>query len=128
MSYSHKITDTYQTQLGVVGNVSATYVGDVEKNLDTSVLPSTTDEPVNIQWVAAKVQSMMFTATGACIIKTNSSSAPTTTLTLAANQLIMWGTASTGASPVPGDVTGGLFITNSGASAIAVKIRVLLSV
>lgn len=128
MSYTHKIGNTYITGVGAVGNVTATYTGDIEKGVDTNIPASTTAEPINVQWTAAKVQSLMLTATGACTVLTNSSSSPTTTINLAANQLIAWGTQSTGASPIPGDVTGGLFVTNAGTAAIAFKVRVLLSV
>jgi hypothetical protein len=128
MSYTHKISNSYSTGAGTVGSTIANFTGDIEKNVDTSVPPSTTDEPIDIKWVVTKVQSLMFTATGACTIKTNSSSSPTTTLSLAANQLLMWGTGIPGTNPVPGDVTGGLFVTNAGTAAITLKIRVLLSV
>lgn len=128
MSYTHSIINNYTTQLGAAGNSAVSYTGDIEKNIDTTIPPSTTDEPLSIQWAFAKLQCFMFTASGACTIKTNSNTAPTTTLTLVANQLLMWGTQSVGASPIPGDVTGGLFVTNAGATAIAFKVRVLTSV
>jgi hypothetical protein len=128
MSYTHKISNSYTTGAGAVGSATASYTGDIEKNVDTNLPASTTDEPIDVKWTAAKVQSLMLTANGAVTVKTNSTSTPGTTINLAANQLLMWGTGSTGASPIPGDVTGGLFVTNAGTAVVAFKVRVLLSV
>ena len=127
MSYTHRITENYSTQEGSVAAMNPTYTGDVERGADTSIAASTTDQPINLAWTAAKVQSLVIWASGACTIKVNSTSSPSTTLNVAANQMIMWGHDFTAASPIPGDVTA-LYVTNSGTSAVSLRIRVLTTV
>ena len=59
-------------------------------------------------------------------VKTNSSSSPAQTFSLAANQEVVWGTLQGTTNPITLDVTQ-LFVTNAGSVDSQFKVRVLLT-
>jgi hypothetical protein len=123
--FTHKINSSYVDDSGLAIGGQTSYTGTVEKGFDGTLAVGVSNQAVAITWTAASVQSEVFYSSAAATIKTNSSSAPTTTLTLVAGQTIVWGHDFLSANPVPADVTA-LYLTNTDATNPAnIKIRVL---
>lgn len=76
------------------------------------VCPIGTDVEHEIAFPYAKLKGLVLSSAVACTIKTNSSSAPDETFTLAAGRPIVWMNGDVSASPVTADVTS-VFITNA---------------
>jgi hypothetical protein len=125
MSFTHKINSSYVDDSGMAIGGQTSYTGTLEKGYDGTLAVGVTNQVVSIAWTAANVQSEVFYSSAAATIKTNSSSSPTTTLTLAAGQIIVWGHDFLAANPIPADVTA-IYLTNTdAANAATIKIRVL---
>ena len=123
--FTHKINSSYIDDSGQAIGGQNSYTGTVEKGFDGTLVVGVTNQAVAITWIAANVQSEVFYSSAAATIKTNSSTSPATTLTLAAGQTIVWGHDFLGANPIPADVTA-LYLTNTDATNSAnIKIRVL---
>jgi len=123
--FTHKINSSYIDDSGQAIGGQNSYTGTVEKGFDGTLAVGVTNQAVAITWIAANVQSEVFYSSAAATIKTNSSTSPATTLTLAAGQTIVWGHDFLGANPIPADVTA-LYLTNTDATNSAnIKIRVL---
>src|SRR5262252_6170333 len=125
MSFTHKINNSYVDDSGLAIGGQSSYTGTIEKNYDATLAVGITDQLVPLTWIAANVQSEVFSGSAATRIKTNSSTTPVVTINLAAGQTIVWGKDFLGANPIPSDVTA-LYISNTDATnPTAVKIRVL---
>jgi hypothetical protein len=125
--YTHKITDTYQTDAGVISSVISTYTGDTEVGFDGVIAANTTNQSIDVNAKKTLIQSLLLTSNVAVSILTNSSSSPTQTITLAAGQQINWGTDHTEANPITADIVTGMFITNATTGPATVKIRFLMN-
>jgi hypothetical protein len=127
MSFTHKINSSYVDDSGIAIGGQTSYTGTLEKGYDGSLAVGVTNQLVNLQWTAANVQSEVFYSSAAATIKTNSSTAPTTTLTLVPGQTIVWGHDFLATNPVPADVTA-IYLTNTDATnSASIKIRVLVT-
>ena len=104
---------------GIVENVSADTVGPI---FTETVANSITDKRFGCPIDQSQVQALLISSTGALTIKTNSSTSPTQTITLVANQPVIWKTGE-GSCPITADVTD-IYVTNSGASAITLNLIV----
>lgn len=72
MTFTHTITDSYQTGAGVIASTPVQYTGQTEVGFDTTLAIGTTNQFVNLTWLHANVQSMLLYTTGGGIsIKTN---------------------------------------------------------
>lgn len=128
VGFTHVITRGYRDSSG--GTISSTEtIGPFnnEVNFDQTVNHSVTNGEYDVLLTAAKLKSISFYSDFAVTIKTNSSSSPQETITLAAGQNRVWDLSfdGAGAIPIAGDVTK-LFITNaSGSNDAHVQMRAL---
>lgn len=133
MSFTHTIGQTYKNDAGTIASVTTTTVGPAEENLEITVAASATNAEHDIAFAHAAVLGAVISSTGPLTIKTNDSTSPGDTLTLATNQAIMYGTGTggsgslVGTNPFSADVTK-IYVTNPSTTlAIVLKIRVLLN-
>jgi hypothetical protein len=124
--FIHTIGRSYRDSSGRQIQSSEPTSGNTESNFDGTVAGTTTNHEVDYLLTAAALQSCCIFTDQAITIKTNSSSMPQETITLAAGQNLVWDLAFDGAGKIPfaGNVTK-LFITNSGSVAANISIRAL---
>lgn len=104
---------------------SVTISDNGELNRNVTVAPATTDFPVAAVIDVSEVKALYIHSDQNVTIETNSSSAPANTLTVTANKPLVWYTGCGLVNPLTVDVTS-IFITNAGATAANVRIRVLI--
>jgi hypothetical protein len=126
MSFNHKIISSYQDDAGPVFAATDAYTGNSEVGYDGSVPATTDNQEVDIGFTQSEVKALSLFSTTALTVKTNSSSAPTQTIVLAANQALVWGLNHVEANPITANVTK-FFLSNDTAGAAVVKIRVLIT-
>jgi len=81
---------------------------------------------VAIAWINSRLKSVLISSTQAVTLKTNSSSAPDTTIALVANQPLIWHISNYLTNPfTAADVTK-LFFVNSGSTEAEVTIELLV--
>lgn len=122
MSITHTVTRSYSVNGSPVVTASGTQTGDEEVDLDVAVPASATNQEYDLAWTQSAMKSVMLFSDSAITIKTNSTSVPQDTITLAAGQEIAWQTGDPGNAPFSGNVTK-LFISNGNTSAANVKVR-----
>lgn len=123
MSFKHVINRGWSDgRSSLTGNVEQ--IADGEISLDVVVPANTNNLAVDLAFVVSRVKSLFITSDKAVTIKTNSSGAPTQTLTRAANQPLDWTAADADACPFTANVTTA-FITNATSAAANVRIRIL---
>ncbi len=125
--FTHTLGISYHTDAGSIASTTDSYTGDAENDLEAVIAPSTVNEEFDLVVTVAKIISMVVYSDQALVIKTNSTSAPGNTVTLAAKKQVVWNTDSVMTKPFSTDVTK-LFVSNAGASTAALKIRVLENV
>jgi len=89
MTISHTISKGF-SRTGETINRSATQSSGEEHNVDEAIPALSTDLAVAFAVVVAKIKSFYITSDVACTVKTNSTSSPGKTFTLAADQAIDW--------------------------------------
>lgn len=124
--FTHKLGKSYTTDAGTISSLTQTFQAQGEVRFDGVIEAGTTNREVDVAFVKSKMVSVMLYSDQAVTVKTNSSSSPQETITLAAKQMVEW--ATTGhheACPFADDVTK-FFVTNSGQNAANFKIAVLV--
>jgi hypothetical protein len=124
--FNHQITASYGTDEGIAVSAISKYTGTAEVGFDGTIQPTTDNVEVDIAWIRANVHALLLYSDQALTIKTNVAATPTDTVLLAGGQAVVWGTDHLEANPVAHDVTK-LFLSNDGANAAKVKIRVLIA-
>jgi len=123
--FTHTTGITYKSDAGTITSTTETFTGDGEANYDGVIPGGTTNAEVDVAAAHANILSMVLFSNVATTIKVNSSSAPDDTINLPAGGQVVWNTNHPEACPFTVDVTK-LFITNGGAGAATVKVRILL--
>jgi hypothetical protein len=127
MSFTHTSTYVYADDAGTVATATDTKTADEVNNWDGSIAANTTNQALHLAFTTASVVSLLLSAPGTqgVTLKTNSSSSPVDTITLAAGQSIIWTTSRREAIPFTADVTE-IYATNASTTVAApLKIRVL---
>lgn len=125
--FTHKIGATYSDDSGTITSVTNTYQDDTQIELDMLAVAGANNKEYDVALTLANVKSLVLYSDQPVTIKTNSTSSPQDTITLAAKQQKIFtadGLAG-GANPFAGNLTK-FFITNAGASDANVKFRALL--
>lgn len=94
-------------------------------HVDESIADATTDQLVSCAFTLAQLKVFALISTRALTVKTNSSSVPQETLSIAANSPFLYIPGSGVASPFAGDVTA-LYVSNASGGAATLKIRGLV--
>ena len=123
-TFTHTRTISYTANGAIVVNAALSQTGDEETDLDTSIAAGATNQQFAYNLVAANLKSVFIYSDNGLVIKTNSSSTPQDTITLAPGQALAWQSGDPGAAPFAGNVTA-LFVSNSGSAASALKMRAL---
>jgi hypothetical protein len=90
MPFTHKVGIVFSTDAGAITSTADTYLVDSEVNLDEIVAAGATNKEYDIGITVAKIKDMVIMSSVPCTVKTNSTSAPDNTLTLAANKQLIW--------------------------------------
>ncbi len=103
---------------------TVTATGQEEINISISIAGSTTNQqlPAGFAFTLAKLQSIYILAAGVLTLKTNSSGSPQETLTLAANEPIVWIAGAGMPALFAGNITAG-YVTNAAGTATQLDIR-----
>jgi hypothetical protein len=128
MAFSIRAGMTFTTPAGTTSSITATYSTDALDEYDITVPATTTDLSAQISFPYANIKAILFASDVPVTIETNNASTPTDTVTLTSTVLAkMWthdGKAGNlAANPLTANVTA-VYITNAGAAAANVKIRV----
>lgn len=112
-------------QGGVTLSQTVKSSGTAETNIDESIPDASTDLEVTLSLDRSALVSLYIEADQNMTIETNSATIPDDTLTLVANEPILWTTNSVHANPITVDITANIFVTQSSGSAATLKIRAL---
>jgi len=108
------------------GNFAKT--GTAELNIDESIAGSTTNQLIPFALTRSQLAALFIVSDQNLVLKANSSSSPTTTLTMVANEPLIWIPSNNTTDPITADITTGLYATNAGTVAANLTIRVLLNI
>lgn len=126
MVFTHTLGVTYKTDAGTITSTTDSYQADCEHDIDDSVPASTTNKEFDIAITKANIKSMVLYSDQSVTLKTNSTTSPTDTITMAAKKQVVWNTDSLNSCPFTSDITK-IFVTNSTAAAAKLAIRFLLN-
>jgi hypothetical protein len=127
MALTHKVGVVYSSDAGTITNTTDTYTGDGEANYDGSIATGVTNGEIDIALDVSAIKAMVMYSTQALTVKTNSTSAPDNTISLAAGKQLVWTTDHLDACPLTADVTK-FYVTNDSGSTATVKFRFLVDV
>lgn len=96
---------------------------DGETNRNITVPANQTDLAVNLDVDVSAMKSLYIHSDKALTIQTNDGTTPDDTITVAANSPVIWYTGCGWDSPLSADVTGTIYVTNTDAALL--KIRIL---
>src|SRR4051794_14495136 len=99
MSFTHTVSKSYKTDAGTTSAVNYTVAGPTEINYDGTIAANTTNHEVDLVFTHAAILSINIYATSAVTIKSNSTSAPDNTVTMATGQQIIWNANESGTNP-----------------------------
>lgn len=128
MAITHSLAESYKGAGGVVVTSTVqTFSADSESNIDEAVVGiSTVFVALNLD--KSNIVSILLYSDKALTVKTNSSSAPTDTIVLAAGVPRIWNTGHVaGDNPIQADVTAGFYLVNAAAVTANFKMRCLLN-
>ena len=125
MSFSAKVTETWQEGTDPAVTNTITVEADSRQGFDVAVPPTTTDQLIALTMDVSAVQAIMFLADQDLTLETNSGSAADDSLALKANAAYIWHPDKIDAFQLTADVTA-LYVSNAGATAATLKIRALI--
>lgn len=123
MAFTHTLNRVYQAGGSSVSNI-VSLSGDAEDARSVALTLPAADVEVNIGIAYAGLKGLYILSTIAATIKTNNSSAPDDTISVAANVAYCWTHQDGSANPLSADVTK-FFITTAGTGTATMEIRVL---
>lgn len=122
---THTITKTLQTNVGIVIDDPVILTGDEEIEIDGTIADTISNQLERVAFQRSHCKSFWLRSDQPLTIKTNSSSAPADTFTLAAKTPIEWALGDSGAVPLTADITA-LYITNASGHVAAYRLRFLV--
>lgn len=124
MSFTHAITQAWSRgNESVSKQVSKS--ADSEKNLDIAVPENSTNLAIAFTCDVSELQSLYLVSTVNMTLKTNSTSSPQETLTLVANEPVIWWDGNPLTMPFAGDITA-LYATTGAVGDGTLSIRSLI--
>jgi hypothetical protein len=106
MSFTHRLTFVGAMQGGPSLSGTQTESGGTPNLFDTTYPAAAVNQLVTIAIAHANIQSIVILASSACIIKTNSSSSPSNTITLVPGVPLIWSLSDAYfANPITVDIT-----------------------
>jgi hypothetical protein len=127
MALTHKVGVVYSSDAGTITNTTDTYTADGESQYDGTIATGVTHGEIDIAVDVSAIKSMVMYSTQALTVKTNSTSAPDDTISLAASKQLVWTIDRLEACPLTADVTK-FYVTNASGSSATVKFRFLVDV
>lgn len=128
--FTHTIIRSWQSAGASIAKSQDVSAG-AEGGVDESIPASSTNLPVAFAADVSQIKSLYIVADGPLTLKTNSSTEPDNTITLAANDPFVWVTGDpalrdTAGTAITTDITG-LYVTNADAdNAVLLQIRMLV--
>lgn len=122
---THTIGQTYSTDAGQITSTTDQFNSNTDVNITEVVPATTTNMQFDIVITVANIKSMVLYSDQAMTLKTNSTSSPANTITLAARKQVVWNTDHAEAKPFTANVTA-IYATNATATDATLKVRVLL--
>lgn len=128
MPITHRIGVTYNGGAGQVSSVQRSFTGDGEVRYTGTIAAGASNVQVTLALTRSAVKSLVFYSDKAVSIKTNSSSSPTDTITLADGEARVWGNdENLSRLAITADVTA-IYISNAGSAPANVRIEALVDV
>ncbi len=126
--FTHSITKGYKTDEGTVTSVVTSITGDAEAGVEATLAVGATNQLFTVAITRSQILSICLFASTSMTVKTNSSSTPQDTISIAAGgQVVYEGAGASGAvNPFSGNITA-LYVTNNDPKAGNFKLRVLLN-
>ena len=131
MALTHRVTTSVRSNAGTVTSSAYTLTGTAETNVELESLAIGTDVAQDFTSDVSTIVSLAIswepdTGSSSLTIKTNNSGAPDDTLTILADNPLIWNTTIEDtigtACPLTVDVTTGLFLTNSVAGDLSIYV------
>ncbi len=111
--------------IGDTATITQTVSASKSTDIVETIAGEATDTQVACACNVSAAKAVVMFASGALTVKTNSSSNPQETITLAANQVLVWINGTPGAvSPFANDVTT-IFATNAAQTAVTLTIKIV---
>lgn len=124
MSFTHTLTQVWaQGNNSISQQVSKS--ADGETNRDVTVPENSTDLLVNFTLDVSELKALYIVSDKAMTIQVNSGSSPSVTLTLVANEPLVWWTGSSHANPFSSTDVTALYLTTGAVGEAILKIRAL---
>lgn len=120
MSLTHTLTIAYTNGAETLRN-SVERTSGAEANISETIAASQTDKLVAFTLDVSQAKSVFVQADAACTVETNSSSAPDNTLSLVADEPIIWYSGSSLTNPFTVDVTK-LYVTTTVETVLDVRV------
>ncbi len=111
--FTHSVGVTYKTAAGSITNTTDSYTADGEVNISDVVAAGVSNYSFDVTFDPANVKSMVLYSDQAVTVKTNSSSSPQETISLAAKIQRVWTTDHTEVIPFSGAITK-FYVSNAG--------------
>lgn len=127
MTYQATLLTTYKNNAGTFASGQISVTGGDEDDFSFTVAAATTNDSHPLALAVATMGGVCLISDVPVTIKTNSTSAPGNTITLAAGVPLAWMTGAAGANPFTVDVTA-LYITNAGTAPAHVQMSINRSV
>ncbi len=126
--FTHSITKGYKSDEGTITSVVTSITGNGECGLEDTLAVGATNTHYTIAVTISQIKAMVLYASTSMTVKTNSSTTPQETISLAAGQQIVYeGSGASGpALPFSGNITG-LYVTNNDPKAGNFKFRAVLA-
>ena len=131
MALTHRVTTSVRSNAGTVTSSAYTLTGTAETNVELESLAIGTDVAQDFTSDVSTIVSLAIswepdTGSSSLTMKTNNSGAPDDTLTILADNPLIWNTTIEDtigtACPLTVDVTTGLFLTNSVAGDLSIYV------
>ena len=125
--FTHSLTTGYKSDEGTITSVVQSFTGDAEVGIESAIAVGITNQHFVVAVTVSQIVIHVIAAVGeGMTIKTNSSTTPQDTITLAAGAQLVWYPASAAANFFTGNVTG-FYVSNTGTKNGNFKYRALLN-
>lgn len=128
--FTHRVGSVYTSDAGTVSSVTTAYTGNDEVNEGDSITASTSNKHFVAYVDVSQIQCMLLKSDKDIEVYTNAAStgSPTDHISLKAGIPVIWTKDNLDDCPFTADITLGVYVTNTGASAAHFQMRVLQQV
>ncbi len=122
-TFRHTFKNTVKAEEESLNSIEQSWVADAHTKINPTIPASTTNLLIDIAFTVAGLKSCWISSDKAVTIKTNDSTTPQETITIAAGIPLIWN-ANSGVNQFAGDVTA-MYVSNADTGPAEMKIRIL---